>query len=295
MKKLIFLIVIAVLFFPGRACGEGGCNVESIHFLPPTYFIGDPAALRITLESGTDCVLTAPETFPSNRWVRIESADLEVSGERPVITVRFVTFYPGERTLPPIEFGDFVLKDVTLTPASAVEETGRDFAPFRSELLLPGTRLFFFVLFAGTAAVVLFLTLVLPRAKNMVSSLLRQRQVRLRKKKLLAEISKLKRDGGAIDPAMFYLRLSRGVKMYIGEKGMVDCLPLTPGEMWKVVDGTAELSGELSARLIETLRRSETVRFGGASASREQRAEDLRTVTAVIETMEAPQRAEADS
>lgn len=295
MKKLIFLFVIAVLFSPGRVCGEGMCTVESIHFLPPTYFIGDPAALRITLESGADCVLTAPETFPSNRWVRIESADLDMSGEKPVITVRFVTFYPGDRTLPPIEFGDFVLKDVTLTPASAVEETGRDFAPLLSELLLPGTRLFFFVLFAGTAAVVLFLTLVLPRAKNMVSSLLRQRQVRLRKKKLLAEISKLKRDGGAIDPAMFYLRLSRGVKMYIGEKGMVDCLPLTPGEMWKVVDGTAELSGELSARLIETLRRSETVRFGGASASREQRAEDLRTVTAVIETMEAPQRAEADS
>lgn len=295
MKKLIFLFVIAVLFSPGRACGEGVCTVESIHFLPPTYFIGDPAALRITLESGADCVLTAPETFPSNRWVRIESADLDMSGEKPIITVRFVTYYPGERKLPPIEFGDFVLKDVTLTPASAVEETGRDFAPLRSELLLPGTRLFFFVLFAGTAAVVLFLTLVLPRAKNMVSSLLRQRQVRLRKKKLLAEISKLKRDGEVLDSAMFYLRLSRGVKMYIGEKGMVDCLPLTPGEMRKVVHGTAELSGELSARLIETLRRSETVRFGGASASREQRAEDLRTVTAVIETMEAPQRTEAAS
>lgn len=293
MKKLIFLPIITFFFILSAAYGEGDCTIQSIHFLPPTYYVGDVVTLRITLDPEAGCALTPPETYPSDRWVRVKSAELDRLDGVPVITVRFISFYPGERALPPIVFGSFVLRNITLKPASVMEETEREFAPLRTEILLPGTRLFFFALFSGAALIVLFMTLALPRVKSRLDIFLRERRVRQWKKKFFSELADLKRKGEGLDSALFYRRLSGGVKKYIGEKKRVDCLPLTSGEMKGVVEGTAELSEELAGDIVAILRRSELVRFGGAAVSREQKHEDLQTVAAVIEELEHPGRAKA--
>ncbi len=116
--------------------------------MPPVFYVGDQVEARLTLLLPEGKALLPPLSLPTQSWVLIR--DVQVRHDPPFerVTVKFVPFAPGVKTLPPLVLGDLTLDGVRISTNSLLgKEDASELEPPRDQLVLPHTELFVFLAF----------------------------------------------------------------------------------------------------------------------------------------------------
>ena len=77
-RSLHILPLLLLLSLP--LAGQSAGRVDSIHFLPPEYFVGDTVEMRIVLTAAPGARITPPAALPESDWLLFRNARVEESG-----------------------------------------------------------------------------------------------------------------------------------------------------------------------------------------------------------------------
>ena len=145
MRKFLFLPLLILVVFTL----SGQVEVKRTVFIPPEYYMGDPVELRLQIELQDYELLSVPTDIVPFEWVEIKDVQVVQDNLDGEIIVKFTSFSPGTRALPELDFGSFVLSDFKIYTNSLVEEGENDLKGLRSQVMIPGSRLFFFLIALG--------------------------------------------------------------------------------------------------------------------------------------------------
>ncbi len=241
-------------------------------FVPPVYFVGDLVELRLSLLLPEGKAILPPLSLPTAPWVLIR--DVQVRHEPPFerVTIKFVPFAPGIKTLPPLVLGDITLDGVKVSTNSLLGKDPPELTPPRDQLLLPHTEIF--LLFCLIVLLVLpwmIWRLVKPAAKW--TSALRKRGARRRTwRRWIKDIRHLRAAALSLGGPEFYTQLSQLARVYLGARFDQDFGTLTPVEAQDVLQ---PLPPAWRAEWVRLLRRSDVIRFDAQNPSDAEKLDDL--------------------
>jgi len=267
----------ATLFLVGAQLGlwadETPSPVTETVFVPPVFYVGDQVEVRLTLLLPEGKSLLPPLSLPSQDWVLIR--DVQVRHDPPFerVTVKFVPFAPGVKTLPPLVLGDLTLDGVRITTNSLLgKEAPPELQPPREQLLLPHTELVVFLSFL----VVIVLPLVSWRFFRPLAGLVRafwRRSDRRRAwRQLGKEIKKLQSQAMAASGPEFYTEFSQLVRAYLKGRFDRDFDTMTAQEVLGILRPLPPAWAGEWARMIH---RSDVVRFDAQEPPVQERLDDL--------------------
>jgi hypothetical protein len=194
-------------------------------------------------------------------------------------------FSPGIRTLPPIQFGDVLLRDLRIQVKSVLDENPASFASPAEQMLLPLTNYYI----AAIVGLVILLPLIVivfgSRIKNKIQSHFNER----RRKKPYKRFSKAAKDMGEQmnrkKGREFYTTLINELRLYLSAKGEFDYSTATASEISEVIESDFPcLRGcpELSALFLF----ADEVKFGSKRVMVKKREEDLLMVMQAVDKIE---------
>jgi hypothetical protein len=258
-------------------------------FVPPMFYVGDQVEVRLTLLLPEGKALMPPLSLPAQSWVLIR--DVQVRHDPPFerVTVKFVPFAPGVKTLPPLVLGDLTLSGVRISTNSLLgKDAPAELQPPRDQLLLPHTELFVFLSF--------LLVIVLPLAvwrflRPVVSAVRRlwKRSDRHRAwRALLKDLKRLQSTAMASGGPEFYTELSRLARLYLGGRFDRDFGTLTAAEVRVLLQ---PLPPSWTAEWVRLIHRADVVRFDAQQPPVGERLDDLDTLrreAGRLEGKEAP-------
>jgi hypothetical protein len=241
-------------------------------FVPPVYFVGDLVELRLSLLLPEGKALLPPLSLPTAPWVLIR--DVQVRHEPPFerVTIKFVPFAPGIKTLPPLVLGDITLDGVKVSTNSLLGKDPPELTPPRDQLLLPHTELF--LLFCLAVLLVLpwiIWRLVKPAARW--ATALRKRSARRRLwRHWVKDIRHLRASALSLGGPEFYTELSQLARVYLGTRFDHDFGTLTAIEAQDVLQ---PLPPAWRAEWVRLLRRSDVIRFDAQNPTDAEKLDDL--------------------
>jgi hypothetical protein len=245
-------------------------------FVPPLFYVGDQVEVRLTLLLPEGKSLLPPLSLPTQDWVLIR--DVQVRHDPPFerVTVKFVPFAPGVKTLPPLVLGDLTLDGVRISTNSLLgKDAPSELSPPRDQLLLPHTELVVFLSFL----VVIVLPLVLWRFFRPLAGLwksLWRRSDRHRAWHLLAkEVKKLQSRAMAASGPEFYTEFSRLVRTYLAGRFDFDFGTMTAQEVEGVL---RPLPPAWAAEWVRLVHRADVVRFDAQEPPVQERLDDLESL-----------------
>ncbi len=281
----LLLLAFSALLPSEPAAGQDYV-IEQQLFVPRRFYVGDRVELRLRIESAKRIV--PPAELPKAAWISFHEISLhEREGEREV-RIAFSSYYPGTQTLPPIDLGGFILSDLKIHTDSVLPKEGAELSGGRGQLLPPGTRLFFGILFAGGALLLLIGLVAGPWSVRRVRGTL----VRYREYRPYRRFSRVLQDLAArndqMDGRTFYIRLLDELRLYLSSRLGEDLRTATSGEIDLILkrggpDGPEGGDGRDGAfrddrmrnYLPAVFRRGDAVKFGGAVSLPEQREAEL--------------------
>ena len=131
------LLLLTLLFSGIFSLSAQEYQQLNVRFLPPDYYVGDTVELQFTLRSGGSPNLRVPDLLPDPGWVKLLSLNVEKQGEDHRLTIRFIPYYPGTRSLPSLDLGDLTLRDIKIYTSSVMAaDSDRELAGIRENLLI---------------------------------------------------------------------------------------------------------------------------------------------------------------
>lgn len=285
-----FLLVGGLLgALAAAASAEDAAMVTESVFVPPVYFVGDLVEARLTLLLPEDKALLPPLSLPSQSWVLIR--DVQVRHDPPFerVTVKFIPFAPGARTLPPLVLGDITLDGVRISTNSILGKASpTELAPPRDQLLLPHTELFLFLAFL----LLIVLPLAVWRFFQPVVAVFRalwKRSDRHRAwRQLNKELKKLQAKALSLKGPEFYTQFSRLVRLYLGARFDRDFQTLTAAEVRSLLQ---PLPPAWTAEWVRLIHKADVVRFDAQEPPEQEKLDDLESLrreSGRLEGKEAP-------
>jgi hypothetical protein len=208
--SLLLLSILFQLFFQGfQLHAQDESVLQDVQFLPNEFYVGDLVEMRGILPSAGN--LRLPEEFPQTDWLQFEDVEIisNPNGSYQV-RIRFISFAPGNRTLPTIELGAVSLSGLKIYTQSLVTDDTTTTAAPLGQLLLPGT----YSLLLGVLAALIIVPIILYLMIRKIVSQLMQFFIRYRLqrplKKILAEIKTLRNMG--YPPRILYTRMVDNLK-----------------------------------------------------------------------------------
>lgn len=292
MRKTVVFIPF-LLFSVWTLTAGPQVTVESMSFIPQTYYVGDRVEMRIVLGQGGDMKLLSPVKPKNPPWGVVHDISLIPTGGKLEVRVVFTSFQPGTQTFPPLKIGEFVLDDLKVHVGSLIEEGYGEFAPPRGQILLPSTRLILGLIVGGFFALpllgVFLFFWVRPRIERFQAFYRERRPY----KELRRRLRDLQKDGDGLDARRFYIALLENLKMYFSHRGKQDCAAMTTREMQNFI--TKRFSRvENIEELVQILLFGDEVKFGGRRATKKKRHEDLQSVIIAVESIEKGEGRVAD-
>jgi hypothetical protein len=283
--KLTLLLLLGTLLTgsllalnPGETGGAptGKFSIVQSVFVPPVATVGEPVELHLTLLPQKGVQIVKSQDAANEPWVKIQNVEVVHTPPYVQVLVRFISFAPGNKTLPPIPLGDIVLKGLSLQTASVLDPQNLPhLAPPRGPLALPQTELFLFL------AVIALLLLpfaiwylsVLARTfmKNLRKARSRRRPYRILLKQTRAMIQK----SGEMKGPAFYSEFSALLRTYLTGRLGADFIAATPPEFPFLL---RSLPGAWSAEWVRLIRRADNVRFDQQEPPLAERLEDLQAL-----------------
>ncbi len=271
-----FLVLAAALLLGGTTSAQDNSLVTESVFVPPVYFVGDLVEVRLTLLLPEGKAILPPLSLPSQSWVLIR--DVQVRHDPPFerVTVKFVPFAPGGRTLPPLVLGDITLEGVRISTNSLLgKSTPTELAPPREQLLLPHTELLLFLAF--------LLLIVLPlgvwrffRPAAVLVQNFWKRSDRHRAWRLLnKDLKKLQSRALALRGPEFYTQFSQLVRLYLGARFDRDFQTLTADEVRTILQ---PLPAAWTAEWVRLIHRADVVRFDAQEPPEQEKLDDLESL-----------------
>ena len=204
-------------------------------FLPPDYYVGDTVELKFTLRSSGNPDLVVPEALPDPGWVKLLSLRIAKQGGDHEITIRFIPYYPGTRTLPPLRLGDLTLKDIKIYTSSVLGgDTERELSGIRNNLIIPGTRVTGAVIFSALLCLPLLIILFYKFLKKRTGALVYSYKLNLPYRKFLRLMKKIRQTLNDMSDKEFFTQYTDGLKNYLSTRFHQDFTTLTTTEMEKV-------------------------------------------------------------
>jgi len=278
-----------LLFFPGGQLWADDSPVTETVFVPPVFYVGDQVEARLTLLLPEGKALLPPLNLPAQSWVLIR--DVQVRHDPPFerVTVKFVPFAPGVKTLPPLVLGDLTLDGVKISTNSLLgKEAPSELEPPRDQLLLLHTELFVFFAFL----LVIVLPLVAWRFFRPVVHLVRafwKRSDRHKAWRLLnKDLKRLHSKALSLSGPEFYTQFSQLVRSYLGDRFDRDFRTLTASEVQVLL---APLPPAWTSEWVRLVHRADVVRFDAQEPPEREKLDDLDTLrrqAGYLEGKEAP-------
>jgi len=283
------LFVVFIVITGGLPLLADESPVTETIFVPPVFFVGDQVEARLTLLLPEGKALLPPLSLPAQSWVLIR--DVQVRHDPPFerVTVKFVPFAPGVKTLPPLVLGDLTLDGVKISTNSLLgKDAPTELEPPRDQLLLPHTELFVFLVF--------LLVIVLPLAGwRFFRPGLRFIQVVWRRadrhrawRQLTKDLKKLQSKALSLPGPEFYTQFSQLVRAYLSERFDRDFGTLTAAEVRLLL---SPLPTAWTAEWVRLVHRADVVRFDAQEPPESERFDDLealRREAGHLESKEAP-------
>jgi len=283
--------IFMCVFFIGVGAVElfaaEGARVENTIFLPQDFYVGDTVELRVTFIPDGGMRVRAPSEYPMLSWIDFHDISLLEEDGRLQARIRFSSYAPGTRSLPPIEMGDVVLDSIKIHTRSILAGEAHDFYGIKNQLLIPGTRLAIVltvaVLFFGPVLVLSFA----GKLRRRVSSLVAAQRGRRPSKRVQKVLKELRESEDQMSSRKFYILLDGELRRYLSDRTGSDFRSITSSEfaehLYAVLPGGNESRiGELG----ELMKRSDLVKFGGQNSDKKRREADMNVVSSLVREVE---------
>jgi hypothetical protein len=271
------LILIGFLMSVGL---DAQAVLNDIHFVPPTFFVGDHVELHISFDVEGPIAVEAPVSFPEADWVEIRDISVQVENQTVSIIIAFIPFAPGTRALPSMEFGALQLTDIKVPTHSILQNNHESVRSLRGQLLMPGTKLAVALILA-LAAMAPFLAYGLFRITwNWFRKSRELYRIGRPARKLRRLMKKLKFGIGTVKATIWYYQLTEGLKTYFSARIGHDCLSATTAEISVMQDFSDDDTPQ--TRLLDVLKEGDLVKFAGRFADDRSLHRTLETVNNAV-------------
>jgi len=273
------LVCFALCFAPVSAtlwADETPSPVTETVFVPPVFYVGDQVEARLTLLLPESKSLQPPLSLPAQSWVLIR--DVQVRHDPPFerVTVKFVPFAPGVKTLPPLVLGDLTLAGVKISTNSLLDkEAPSELQPPRDQLLLPHTELMVFLSFLFLIVFPLVLLRFLKPLIVVLRAFLKRSDRHKAWHQLNKELKRLQSRALALSGPEFYTAFSHLLRSYLGGRFERDFGTLTA---WEVRELLLSLPPAWTAEWVRLIHRADVVRFDAQNPPDREKLEDLETL-----------------
>jgi len=290
-RRFAVLAACVVLLVPPVFVGadDGSSLVTETIFVPPVSFVGDLVEARLTLLLPEGKSLLPPLSIPAQNWVLIR--DVQVRHDPPFerVTIKYIPFAPGAKTLPPLVLGDITLDGVRISTNSLLgKDAPAELQPPREQMVLPHTELLVFLLF--------LLVIVLPVAiwrltrpvRSFVQGWVRRSDRHRAWRQLNRDTKKLESRALALSGPEFYSEFSRLTRTYLGARFSRDFATLTAGEVRSLLQ---PLPPAWTSEWVRLVHRADVVRFDAQEPPAQERLDDLESLrrsAGRLEGKEAP-------
>jgi len=282
---------VLVLLLAAAAAGaqEDQSPVTETVFVPPVAFVGDLVEARLTLILPEGKALLPPLSLPTQDWVLLR--DVQVRHDPPFerVTIKYIPFAPGTKTLPALVLGDITLDGVRITTNSLLgKDAPAELAPPREQMLLPHTELFVFLAFLFVIVLPLAAWRFARPARQLLRTLLRRSDRRKAWRQLNKDVKKLQGRLSAVSGPEFYTEFSRLMRTYLSRRFDRDFGSLTAGEVRGLLQ---PLPPAWTAEWVRLVHRADVVRFDAQDPPGQERLDDLESLrreAGRLEGKEAP-------
>ena len=286
MRKAFLLNAMLVLsLFPVSLWAQS-YQIHNQSFLPAEYYVGDTVQMTFTLRTDKTYNISAPESLPDPGWVSILSMDVVPGTRETHVTIKLIPYYPGTRTLPPLELGDLTIDDLKLYTSSMLNtESSREIAGIRPPLLIPGTRTvgaILFTLLFSLPVVFIFLYRVI---RNRTGEIIKSYRVNLPYRQFQRLVRRIRRSMVSMPEKDFYSRFSKGLKTYLSSRLNENLTSSTTTEI-EVLLSRTRIQDSLIVALAGLFHRIDRVKFAGEKllySDREQLLEEVEQLSAALE------------
>ena len=268
-KQRIFIIFL--FFFCFTVLNAQEYQQLNARFLPPDYYVGDTVELKFTLRSSGNPDLIVPETLPDPGWVKLLSLRIAKQGGDHEITIRFIPYYPGTRTLPALVLGDLTLKDIKIYTSSVLGgDTERELSGIRNNLIIPGTRVTGAVIFSMLLCLPLLIIIFYKFLKKRTGALVYSYKLNLPYRKFLRLLKRIRQTLNDMSDKEFFTQYTDGLKSYLSTRFHKDFTTLTTTEMESVFRSST-VSEPLYLTLLNLFHRMDRVKFAGEEMTLQER------------------------
>ncbi len=285
---MIPLIRVRILLLPLALLICGSLSAQAvltdIRFIPPTFFVGDHVELSISFDLDGPMAIEVPETLPESDWVEIRDIFVETDDQSVTVIIAFTPFAAGTRTLPPMELGALLLKDIKVPTYSILQNTHDGVRSLRGQLLMPGTRL--------AVALILSLMAMAPflgyglfrilwnwfkKSRQLYRTGRPARRLRRLMKNLNAVV-------GSKTASLWYYELTEGLRTYLSARVGHDCQSATTVEISEMPEFLGKDTPQL--RLLDVLQEGDMVKFAGRFADDRSLHKTLDKVNSAVQEWE---------
>lgn len=281
MRRYSFLSFLFLMtLFPLNAQVE----VKRSVFIPPEYYMGDSVELRLQVELDDSEPLTVPSRIDSLEWVDIRDVQVHQKDSDAEIIIRFTSYSPGTRALPEMDFGPFILNDFKIYTNSLVQEGENELKGLRQQVLIPGSRLYFFLLALGVFILPYGGYFLLKILIKFLKVLFRRYHSSKPYRTISRILKKLDTNLERTSVRDFFITLSDALRVYLSARTGFDCKSATTSEI-SMLHGFG-LDQSLWTRLVAVLKRGDMVKFGGEKLSYHQMKDNLDFVISVCSEIE---------
>ena len=274
-----WLLVVPLLLevlSPAVWADDSPSPVTETVFVPPQFYVGDQVEVRLTLLLPEGKSLLPPLSLPTQDWVLIR--DVQVRHDPPFerVTVKFVPFAPGVKTLPPLVLGDLTLDGVRILTNSLLgKDAPAELQPPREQLLLPHTELVVFLSFLLVIVLPLLLWRFFRPLAGIVKTFSRRSERHRAWHKLGREVKRLQSRAMAASGPEFYTELSQLLRAYLKGRFDRDFDTMTAQEVEGIL---RPLPPAWATEWVRLIHRADVVRFDAQEPPVQERLDDLETL-----------------
>ncbi len=292
MKR--FFLILIFLFSQTFFAVPQEYQQLNTRFLPPDYYVGDTVDMQFLLRTAADVDLQIPQSLPDPEWVEILSLKMEKSGGDTLVSLRFIPYFPGTRTLPPLDLGGLVLRDVKIYTSSVIAaDSERTLSGLRPNLIIPGTRVTGAVIFSVLLSFPILFVMLFRLIRNQAGSLIKTYRINLPYRKFLRLLKKIKQSLNDMSDKEFFNIYAGGMKDYLSTRFHKDFSSLTTKEMELVFRGSS-LTESVYLTLLNLFHRMDRVKFAGEEMSLREREGMIQEAEEISSELENWRKTHAD-
>ncbi|MBN1649129.1 MAG: hypothetical protein JW874_13920 [Spirochaetales bacterium] len=259
--------------------------ISETNFLPQKYYVGDQVELRLVIRTLKPEEIRIPASFPSEDWLVFEEIQVHKHHEGAEIRIVFRSFFPGTRTLPPVNFDSFVLNKVKIHTSSILSEKNTGFGGPRKQLFLPGTRIAIVVLVFIFLIVPLFALFLAGRVRRWARKMIAQQRERKPIKRFYRGLDELKKQAGRMSSREFYIILTNSLRKYLSIRSGKDYQTITTREIGKQIKTNFPGIHHLN-ELVDVLKYGDEIKFSPKRSSYYKEIRDIDLILRVVTAIE---------